>query len=114
MSEGVPVLDPEASKPDTDPTDDNEYHAINPPTNRDLKKDLKTRRKAREERAKQAERHLSKMEQKKISDIYRYGNFGTNPYSVHLAIFRLKFHKILRYLLRYLILHTFSFAALKN
>ena len=75
MSEGVPTLDPEALKPDVDPIDDGEYHAINPPTNRDNKKNLKTRRKAREEKMKQVERHLSKIEQKKISDIYRYGSF---------------------------------------
>ena len=72
MSEGVPELDPEAAEPnDVDPTDDNEYHAINPPTNRDKKKDLKTRRKAREENAKRAQILLNKLERKKLSDVDR-------------------------------------------
>lgn len=71
MSEGVPVLDPEAAKPEEDSPENNEYKAINPPINRDKKKDLKTRRKAKEEKQKQTARNVAKIEKKKISDLYR-------------------------------------------
>ncbi|KAK3922937.1 Ribosome biogenesis protein NOP53 [Frankliniella fusca] len=71
MSEGVPVLDPDASKPDVESVEDNEYRAINPPTNRDKKKDRRTRNKAIEEKRKQVERQMAKLENKKVSDIYR-------------------------------------------
>lgn len=72
MSEGVPVLDAEAAKPDVESTDDNnEFKAINPPITRDKKKDLKTRRKAREEKQKQTSRMLAKIEKQKITDLYR-------------------------------------------
>ncbi|XP_026283920.1 ribosome biogenesis protein NOP53 [Frankliniella occidentalis] len=71
MSEGVPVLDPEAAKLDEEDDNDNEYRAINPPTDRDKKKDRKTRRKAIEEKRKQVERQMSKLENKKVSDLYR-------------------------------------------
>lgn len=75
MSEGVPTLDPEAAKPDDQTDSDSEYRAINPPVSRDRKKDLKSRRKAREEKSKQAARQLSKIELRKVSDIYRYSSF---------------------------------------
>lgn len=72
MSEGVPVLDAEAAKPDVESTDDNnEFKAINPPITRDKKKDLKTKRKAREEKQKQTTRMLAKIEKQKITDLYR-------------------------------------------
>lgn len=71
MSQGVPVLDPEASKPDEFSPDNNEYQAINPPVTRDKKKDLKTRRKAREELQKKIQLQRAKIELKKVSDIYK-------------------------------------------
>lgn len=70
MSQGVPALDPEAAKPDEGNPTDNEFKAINPPITRDKKKDLKTRRKAREEQQKRAAIKLAKIEKKKISDLH--------------------------------------------
>lgn len=86
MSEGVPILDPEAAKPDDQTDSDSEYCAINPPVSRERKKDLKSRRKAREEKMKHAARQLSKIELRKVSDIYRYGAFLSVLYYVCIEL----------------------------
>ncbi|XP_034238862.1 LOW QUALITY PROTEIN: ribosome biogenesis protein NOP53 [Thrips palmi] len=70
MSQGVPVLDAEAAKPDEEPTDNKDFKAINPPTNRDKKKDLKAKRKAREEKLKKTVRERTKAEKKKQTDLH--------------------------------------------
>lgn len=71
MSEGLPS----STQQDENIKDNEEYKTINPPV-KNLKKDVKTRRKQKEQQLLQKQLSKAKLEKKKISDIYKIKKFN--------------------------------------
>lgn len=73
MSEGLPFTTPAGEPAAESEGSDTEYHAVNPPV-QNRKKTLQKRNRLKAAHKEQLQKQADKVEKKKISDIYRYGN----------------------------------------